>query len=459
MNEDVYIYDCNFYDYDNSQEFCPSDKYKEFKNNNLKIKSDPRVFDCVRNLLINMELDKKNIGTDNWNPFKDFIKNGDKVLIKPNLVKHYNMLEGESVDAVITNFSIIRPIIDYTILALGSTGQIIVGDSPVQECIFEEVIKINNLKENIEKYKKIYPNIDLIDFRKNNNPTLKCSIVKLDNDSSLCALDSEKTEYSVMNYDLSLMKEHHSKGKHEYIIPNDVLESDVIINLPKPKTHMKAGVTASMKNFVGITGNKECVPHHRTGSKQKYGDEYPENNFIKNVYSYFLKYTYNKHSLTIIPRKFCGLMLEIMHLKENLSGSWYGNDTIWRTVLDLNKIVIYSDKNGQMSNTRKRTILNLCDMIISGEGNGPLYPNSKKVGYLVASFNQLNLDKVIVEIMGFNYRKIKYISNGYELAKYKISFTDKFKVIVNEKKVCSMKKYIKNFKPSKGWDEYLLEDK
>ena len=160
-----------------------------------------------------MGLDKKNIGTPKWNPFSDFIKKGDKVLIKPNLVKHINKLPGGSIDAVITNFSIIRPIIDYTILALNNTGKIIVGDSPVQECIFEEVININNLKQSILKYQTIYKNISLVDFRKNSNPSLKCSVVKLDKDSSLCPIDNENSEYSVTNYDLSMMKKHHSKNK------------------------------------------------------------------------------------------------------------------------------------------------------------------------------------------------------------------------------------------------------
>ena len=64
--------------------------------------------------------------------------------------------------------------------------------------------------------------------------------------------DYEKVR--VTNYNLNLMKEHYNPKKNEYLIPNTILEADVIINLPKPKTHRKAGITGAMKNFVGING-------------------------------------------------------------------------------------------------------------------------------------------------------------------------------------------------------------
>jgi hypothetical protein len=35
------------------------------------------------------------------------------------------------------------------------------------------------------------------------------------------------------------------------LIAKDVLEADIIINLPKLKMHKKAGVTNALKNFVG----------------------------------------------------------------------------------------------------------------------------------------------------------------------------------------------------------------
>jgi len=35
-------------------------------------------------------------------------------------------------------------------------------------------------------------------------------------------------------------------------------------------------------------------------------------------------------------------------------GNWYGNDTIWRTILDLNKVLAYTDKNGVLRDRPQR---------------------------------------------------------------------------------------------------------
>jgi hypothetical protein len=57
------------------------------------------------------------------------------------------------------------------------------------------------------------------------------------------------------------------------------LEADVIINLPKPKTHKKTGLTGAIKNLVGLVGDKELLPHHRNGGATDGGDCYPGRSF------------------------------------------------------------------------------------------------------------------------------------------------------------------------------------
>ena len=94
-------------------------------------------------------------------------------------------------------------------------------------------------------------------------------------------------------------------------------------------------------------------------------------------------------------------------------------------------------------------------MIISGEKEGPLLPSDKKVGLVVAGFNQLNNDYVIAQIMGFDPKKIKYIENGYKLKELKISADNKFNVYNENGLVKDMKKYNKHFKATDGWKDYL----
>ncbi|SFB14023.1 hypothetical protein SAMN05216587_11543 [Selenomonas ruminantium] len=45
------------------------------------------------------------------------------------------------------------------------------------------------------------------------------------------------------------------------------------------------------------------------------------------------------------------------------NGSWYGNDTIWRTIADLNHILYYANKEGKLQEKRQRKVLIVADMI------------------------------------------------------------------------------------------------
>ena len=75
-------------------------------------------------------------------------------------------------------------------------------------------------------------------------------------------------------------------------------------------------------------------------------------------------------------------------------GSWHGNDTIWRTVCDLAFIVKYADKNGSICETEQRKVLNIGDMIIAGEGNGPVSPSPKLLGIILISDECYAFDEI-----------------------------------------------------------------
>lgn len=456
INQNVFIQKTSLKKYNNSRLFNPSEEFKEALD--LDIKSDPKVYREVRNLLIHVGLDKRHQGTSKWSPFTDIIKPGYKVIIKPNLVFHKNE-SGEGEDCLITNFAVIRPIIDYVLKALDGTGEVIVGDAPVQGCDFDKVTALFGLKDAIKAYNTVGYNVKLMDFRKNQNPKLKCTIIDIGKNSSLCEVDEFEKKYAITNYDLREMHKHHSAGKHEYMIPNDILDADVIINIPKPKAHRKAGMTACLKNFVGANSKKEYLPHHRNGNVKTGGDEYPEQSIVKSMESFLKNYSYTKNPIIALTRK--GLRLEMKMTKKNrfLEGSWYGNDTIWRTVLDINKVILYADKNGKLRKTKQRTIFNIADMIVAGEKEGPLLPSRKVTGILIAGFNQLNVDRTICQLMGFDPLKIKYIANGYYLDRYKLSENERYIVYDQNSVVKEINQYNQHFKPTDGWVDYLMNAK
>ena len=95
-------------------------------------------------------------------------------------------------------------------------------------------------------------------------------------------------------------------------------------------------------------------------------------------------------------------------------------------------------------------------MIVSGEKEGPLIPSNKKVGLILASFNQLNMDKIICQVMGFNPSKIKYIENGYKLSKYTIANKNEFN-LYSESKIVDVNKYNKHFWLIIRHEECLIE--
>ena len=141
-------------------------------------------------------------------------------------------------------------------------------------------------------------------------------------------------------------------------------------------------------------------------------------------------------------------------------GSWYGNNTINKTICDLNKILFYSDKKGTLKDEIQRVEFTIVDAIIGGTQEGPLQPKPKKCGVLVAGFNPVAVDTVCSRIMGFDNDKIPTINQMMNQDKFK--FFDKsdihrirIKSIMcnNLNEITTYFKY--NFKPSKGWEGHI----
>ena len=62
--------------------FHPNQKYLEFNDFFKEIDSSNTVYEKLRDLFILAEYDKRNIGTDTWNPLRDIVKNNDKEWIE-----------------------------------------------------------------------------------------------------------------------------------------------------------------------------------------------------------------------------------------------------------------------------------------------------------------------------------------------------------------------------------------
>ena len=101
-------------------------------------------------------------------------------------------------------------------------------------------------------------------------------------------------------------------------------------------------------------------------------------------------------------------------------GSWYGNDTIWRTCLDLNRALLYADAGGQMHDTPRREEISIVDAIVSGQGEGPLDPTPLETGALFAAHNPAVGDYVGAHALGFDPAKIPLVRHAFDGMRWRI---------------------------------------
>lgn len=402
---------------------------------NAKITYDEDVVnEMVTQAFYLLELDREHWSTVDWNPLGRYVAPGNQVLIKPNLVMHYNA-SGDGEECLYTQVSVVDAVIKYVVRALDGTGKIIVGDAPMQRCEFDLLAQNSGYHDLIEKWKKVGVDICLCDFRNTMAEVVDGIVVeKKTHHNEAVTVDladyscfSGLSELHLRNmrvtcYDPRICQEHHKIGKHEYLISKDVLDADVIINIPKPKTHRKAGVTAALKNLVGINCSKEYLPHHTKQSIGDKGDSFSQ----KNIWLQCIDECADRKCVAEAEHKYkwaqfyrCmgGALRRISKhtLHEKYSeGSWYGNDTIWRTICDLNMILQYADRNGRICKERQRKFFNVGDMIISGEHDGPLRPKRKEAGIIIAGEDPCSFDEVVTALMGFESEKIPTIRHMRE---------------------------------------------
>ena len=432
---DVYLnYNSNVVEYPYSDGFFSPDKiYPEYPFVRDKLSSYNPVYEIIRETLYYYGLDRIHFGAKEWNPLGEYIKIGDTVLIKPNWVMHINKAKGlhDALDCLVTHPSVIRAIVDYVHIALKGSGKIIVADAPMQECDLAKMLEKIDYNKLFDFWNKNIPNVSIKDLRKyssvfNHGVVIQKLLVE-DSSGGLCVdlgkdsfhykLEKTDVSYKVSDYASKLTNKYHNSVRHEYEINRDVLEADVIIDVPKPKCHRLAGMTGAMKNFVGITYEKACLPHRKLGDAETSGDSYKKKSLFKELMQLCDELKTVSYEQTKIKRSYLfSFMEKVFYVLGTLTsgdsirvGSWYGNDTIWRTIVDLNMITKYSDKKGIICNVPQRKIVCIGDMIICGQKNGPVSPVPKPLGMIMISDNAALFDMVMLKIMGFGKNKIKYL--------------------------------------------------
>lgn len=394
------------------------------------------VYAAVEAMLARLGLDAPRSGTPDWNPLGDLIQPGDRVVVKPNLVSSKNLhqkITGAKLAASSTHGSLLRPILDYALKAAGPRGQVRIIDAPVEGCEVEKVAGPLGVFAVVEHLKGCGQDVDFLDLRdfrvapvfalddvRRGGRSLNLGlllrrrlpgdpsgyrVVDLGRDSFLAdrgAPPHDKLRFHRSHYTTPVG--HHTAERNEYSIPRTLLEADVFINIPKLKTHKKTGVTLSLKGVIGLTNQKYWLPHFTEGYPEIGGDEYDRRPGLGDRVE-------NKLSRLPLPlgHSLVARAPRVDAPPKILDGSWQGNRTLWRTILDLNRILFFADREGRVRGDPQRRYLTIVDGIVAGEGEGPLGATPVEAGLLVGGFDPSLVDAVACENMGFDPMRIPMI--------------------------------------------------
>ena len=320
------------------------------------------------------------------NPLGSLIKPGNSVFIKPNWVASRWRASCPHVDSlycVITHPNIIAAVVDYVAVALEGRGEIILGDNPSIDADFEELMNATKIRELEKKYDGLLKIKDLRplvcdDLKNYGKKYLMVAQSGDDRGEVEVNLGKESLLYGINPQNFRGVFDEredtiasHTGDKQLYTFSRSLYDADVYISIPKLKTHQKVGVTLNLKGLVGAVTNKNQLVHWQVGYPEINGDEYPD------------KISYMKSKTAKITHR----------------GAWYGNDTIWRMVVDL-----------YLGMKRKpRKYFSVIDGIMGGEGQGPFCPTAKHSNALIVGDDLLAVDCVATRYMGINPLKVKYL--------------------------------------------------
>ena len=433
----------------------------------------------LRSLFIDAGLDIQNCGAESWNPLGSLINKGDRVVIKPNWVYHHNQ-SGNGLDCLVTHTDVIGAILQY--VAKARPQSIVVCDAPVQGCDFDALMADLSVPEMIETFTNKGVSVEVKDLRRTIlaegrlgaqaqegcRPMENYILYDLGCASSLEEITTEKSEFRVTMYNPDLLKRTHAPGRHQYLIAKDVIEADVVINVPKLKTHKKACITGALKNLVGINGHKEYLPHHQKGGSKNGGDCYPGGSSIKRLVEEVLD-AMNRTKSPMTRRMLAngawvGAALgKFLGNDSNYEGSWYGNNTVWRMTLDLQRILHYGQTNGMLSNYVQRKVLTITDAIIAGQGEGPMSPKPIDLGVMTLGTNTAAVEWVHAILMGLAPDRIPLTREAFKPHRYPLTNFTPMEILIqmDGRPVGNNElflQYGRAFQLPSGWREFFESD-
>jgi uncharacterized protein (DUF362 family) len=368
------------------------------------------------------------------------------VVVKPNWVQHRTE-SSDSWDALITSPDLVEQVVRAVAALTSGRAVVSVCDAPHTYADFDAILERGALRQRLARVANEWPTLQLeiLDLRRerwiqqggvvvrreaNAEDPRGYTSVDLGKRSCFYRHPGEGRFYGA-DYDRRGVNRHHSGDRHEYLLAGTPLDADLFVNLPKLKTHRKTGITAALKNLVGINGDKNWLPHHTDGCPADGGDERPmvgwvdwvETRIKPFVQSAALRSPALGGSLYRLARR-QGLAFLGGDGAPIRNGNWQGNDTCWRMALDLNRALLFANRDGSLrpAANAKRYFC-IVDGIVGGQGNGPTDPEPVYSNVIIAGSNPAEVDAAAAQLMGFDIARLPIVSRAFDIHPLPIGLT------------------------------------
>ncbi len=360
---------------------------------------------------------------------------GDRVVVKPNLVKETNLGHPGEWESVITSGALIRAVVEHVAAALGGSGRISICDAPQTDSSFARIAELLELPRIAEETSRRFGvPVEVLDLRNEEWTAAEEVIVarrkrtgdprgaiafNLGRDSLFFGMEGEGRYYGA-DYDTTVVNAHHRGETQEYLVCATPILADVFINMPKLKTHKKAGVTLNLKNLVGINADKNWLPHYVHGAPANGGDQFPDLGLLQQVEQRAVALARNLALAS--PGGIGGLAVRKLRKAGKKafgdagvirSGNWHGNDTTWRMALDLNRCLLYGNPDGTLRRDAPKRYYSVIDGVVGMEGAGPMAGDPIASGVVIGGTDPVAVDMVAARVMGFDWRKIATIREAF----------------------------------------------
>ncbi|HOZ45898.1 MAG TPA: DUF362 domain-containing protein [Candidatus Hydrogenedentes bacterium] len=377
------------------------------------------------------------------------------VVVKPNWVQQAHEFAPDIWEPVITHPALVKAVLTYLAEAMDQRGTIALCDAPNTYADFSRILERGGLGAFVADFVAQHPGItlEIIDLRREiwitkeqviverrpNTPDPRgYTAVNLGRDSLFHGFHGEGRYYGA-DYDFAEVNRHHSGEVQEYLLAGTPMACDLFVNLPKLKTHKKTGITCSLKNLVGINGDKNWLPHHTEGTPATGGDEFPEAS-TKHLVESIVKKVGQRVARSVpmlgpwLFRKMRNAGQRVLGDSQTTirNGNWSGNDTCWRMVLDLNRALLYGTAEGGWRANGLRGYVAIIDGIIGGEGNGPLCPEAVPSGVLIGGWNPAHVDAAASRLMGFDPNRVAMVREAFAEHRWPIAMRAMDELVVED---------------------------